>query len=187
MNLDPHPAYFGVGWVQRYLEKLCRFWYEKTGLEVIIARSSNIYGPFAKFDPAFSHFVPALIRKAVDKMDPFEVWGRPEVARDIIYGEDFARAIVMIMECDSLKFDIFNVGSGETTTVGDVASWALDYAQHRPREILYREDRPQTIPSRTLDCSRIRDILGWEPRHSPEEGVRKTAEWWIENKGWWQK
>jgi GDP-L-fucose synthase len=73
MNREPHRAYFGVGWAKRYVEKLCRFWYEKAGLEVIIARSSNIYGPFAKFDAEVSHFVPALLRKAVDKRDPFEV------------------------------------------------------------------------------------------------------------------
>ncbi|MGZ6210739.1 MAG: NAD-dependent epimerase/dehydratase family protein, partial [Syntrophales bacterium] len=95
MNKEPHRAYIGVGWAKRYVEKLCRFWYEKSGLQVIIARASNIYGPFAKFDPAVSHFVPALIRKAVDRMDPFEIWGSPDVARDIIYGDDFAEAVAL--------------------------------------------------------------------------------------------
>jgi nucleoside-diphosphate-sugar epimerase len=187
MNRDPHPAYFGVGWAKRCVEKLCRFWYEKAGLEVIIARSSNIYGPFAKFNPEVSHFVPALIRKAVEKRDPFEVWGSPAVARDIVYGEDFARAVVLMAAEDSLKFDVFNVGSGVKTTVGDTVNWTLKFAQHDPESIQYQEDQPTTIPFRLLDCSRIKEKLGWEPYYTPEAGVRMTMEWWVHNKDWWKR
>jgi len=187
LNCDPHPAYLGVGWSKRFVEKLCRFWYEKAGMAVVIARSANIYGPFAKFDPAVSHFVAALIRKAADRMDPFEVWGDPRVVRDIIYGEDFARAVVLMLDRDDLTFDVFNVGSGVQTSVGDVAAWALKNADHRPKEIRYRGDGPTTISYRALDCSRIKEKLGWEPRHSPKEGVRRTAQWWIQNRDWWKR
>jgi nucleoside-diphosphate-sugar epimerase len=187
MNREPHPAYLGIGWAKRYVEKLCRFWYEKAGMEVVIARSSNIYGPFAKFDPAVSHFVPALIRKAADGLDPFEVWGNPGVARDIIYGEDFARAVVLMLDRANLKFDIFNVGSGVRTSVGDAVGWALKHAGHNPGEVLYREDRPTTIPFRVLDCSRIKEKLGWEPECSPEEGIRRTTQWWLQNRSWWKR
>ena len=187
MNKEPHSAYIGVGWAKRYVEKLCRFWYEKSGLQVVIARASNIYGPFAKFDPAVSHFVPALIRKAVDRMDPFEIWGSPDVARDIIYGEDFARTIVLMMEREDLKFEIFNVGSGMKTTVGDAATWALKHAGHRPEKVVYRQDQPTTVPFRSLDCTKIREKLGWEPKYSPEEGISKTVQWWLQNRDWWKK
>ncbi|MCW8952819.1 MAG: NAD-dependent epimerase/dehydratase family protein, partial [Rhodospirillales bacterium] len=83
LNADPHEAHIGVGWAKRYVEKLCRFWHEKAGMEILIARLANIYGPYASFDPSKSHFVAALIRKAADRMDPFEVWGSPNVTRDI--------------------------------------------------------------------------------------------------------
>ncbi|MGZ3607024.1 MAG: NAD-dependent epimerase/dehydratase family protein [Syntrophales bacterium] len=187
MNKEPHRAYIGVGWAKRYVEKLCRFWYEKSGLQVIIARASNIYGPFAKFDPAVSHFVPALIRKAVDRTDPFEIWGSTDMARDIIYGDDFAEAIALMLEREDLKFAIFNVGSGRTTTVGDAATWALKHAGHSPKKVVYRQDQPTTVSYRSLDSTKIREKLGWEPKYSPEEGISKTVKWWIQNRDWWKK
>jgi nucleoside-diphosphate-sugar epimerase len=187
MNRDPHPAYLGIGWAKRYVEKLCRFWYERTGMEVVIARSANIYGPFAKFQPDVSHFVPALIRKAADRMDPFEVWGSPDVARDIIYGEDFARAIVLMLEKADIPFAVFNVGSGVKTTVNDVVMWSLKHAGHEPERVLYREDEPTTIPVRDLDCSKIRAELGWRPECLAEEGIRRTMQWWMQNREWWKR
>ena len=89
-NIPPAPAYLGIGYAKRAAESLCRFWHERAGMAIIVARASNIFGPNAKFDPARSNFIPALIRKAVDRQDPFEVWGAPGVTRDVIYSEDFA-------------------------------------------------------------------------------------------------
>jgi len=186
-NRDPPSAYCGAGWGKRYVEKLCRFWYEKVGLEVMIARAANLYGPFSKFEPAVSHFIPALIRKAVDRMDPFEVWGDPGVTRDVIFTEDFGRAIVRMLEREDLKFDTFNVGSGIRTTVGEVVECALKVAGHRPGKIEYHSGGPTTIRFRALDCSRARAVLDWEPRYSLEEGIRRTTGWWIENRSWWTK
>lgn len=187
LNKDPHPAYLGIGWVFRYVEKLCKFWHEQSGLEVVIVRASNIFGPYAKFDPATSNFIPAIIRKAADRMDPFEVWGSPEVTRDVIYSEDFASAIVGLLAHHQVTMDTFNVGSEAQTTVDDVVRWALKYAGHSPGEISYSSDKPTTISFRALDCSKIRGTLNWRPKLTIEEGVKRTAEWWIENKDSWTK
>ncbi|MBM3298686.1 MAG: NAD-dependent epimerase/dehydratase family protein, partial [Deltaproteobacteria bacterium] len=117
-NQDPHPTHFGVGWAMRFTEKLCRFWHEKTGMETVIVRAANVFGPYAAFDPQHSNVIPALIRKSVDRMDPFEVWGSPSVARDVIYSEDFADCVSLLLDAESIKFDVFNVGAGKVTTVG---------------------------------------------------------------------
>jgi nucleoside-diphosphate-sugar epimerase len=187
LNKEPHPAYFGFAWVVRFIEKLCKFWHDKYGMEIVIARASNIFGPYSKFDPATSNFIPAIIRKAVDKMDPFDVWGSPDVTRDTIYSEDFARAIVMMMDNDKIEFDVFNIGTGIKTTVNDVVQWALKYAGHEPSRIQYSEDKPTTSKFRALDCAKARDFLGWKPQFTIEQGVRDTTEWWIQNKNWWLK
>jgi GDP-L-fucose synthase len=187
LNRDPHPAYLGVGWAKRFAEKLCRFWHEKSGLDILIARSSNIYGPYAKFDPATSNFIPAIIRKAVGKMNPFEVWGSPDVTRDVIYADDFGEAITMLLDHDEIHFDAFNVGSGDKTTVGEVVRCALQYAGHEPGNVLYVGDKPTTIPLRALDCSKIRSAVGWQPRVSVEAGIERTTRWWMQNKDWWRK
>jgi len=187
LNKDPHGAYFGFGWGMRFLEKLCKFLNKQYGSEIVIVRAANIFGPYDKFNPQLSNFIPAIIRKAVDEMNPFEVWGSPDVTRDVIYAEDFARAIVSMVDNNEIKFDVFNLGSGQKTKVGDVVEWALKYAGHKPSEIKYIQDRPTTIKFRALDCTKAKKLLGWRPQYTIEEGVKKTAEWWIKNREWWKK
>ncbi|MFA5156117.1 MAG: NAD(P)-dependent oxidoreductase [Candidatus Omnitrophota bacterium] len=187
-NKDPHEAHFAFGWTMRFIEKLCMFVHKRYGIEVIIARAANIFGPFDKFNPEISNFIPALIRKATDKLDPFEVWGSPDVVRDVLYSEDLARAITAMLEKDNLGgYGVFNLGSGRATTVGEVVQWALKYAQHTPTDIKYAQDKPVTIKSRILDCGKAADVLGWRPQYTIEEGIRKTTQWWMENKKWWKK
>jgi GDP-L-fucose synthase len=184
LNKEPHAAHMGIGWVTRFTEKLCAFWHQQ-GMEIVIARAANIFGPHARFDPATSNFIPALIRKAVSKMEPFEVWGHPAVTRDVIYVDDFAKAVVMMLDNSNIQFDVFNIGSGVKTTVGDVVQWTLHYAGHIPTRIVYNEQRPSTIPFRVLDNSKAKAILGWNLEYSVAEGIGKTVEWWKENQERW--
>lgn len=187
LNRDPVPAYVGYGWAGRFIEKICRLTHDRFGTDVLVVRAGNIFGPFAKFDPATSNVIPALIRKAVDRMDPFEVWGDPSVTRDFIYSEDFADAIVRLALRETGGFDIFNLGSGERTTIGQIVTWALKHAAHEPRTISYLQDQPTTMTHRAVDCSKIRAALGWAPRHTIEDGIRKTTEWWTANNTWWTR
>lgn len=187
LNQEPPDAYYGIGWVTRYIEKLCAFWHRQAGMEMVMVRASNIFGPYARFNPETSNFIPALIRKAVDRMDPFEVWGSPDVTRDVIYADDFADAVVRMLERDDIQFDVFNIGSGVRTTVGEVVEWALSSAGHTPSRIDYNDRRPTTIPFRALDCSKARDMLGWAPALTIRQGLEKTVQWWKENKERWSK
>jgi nucleoside-diphosphate-sugar epimerase len=186
LNKDPSAAHMGIGWVIRFVEKLCNFWHHQ-GMAIIIARAANIFGPYANFDPVTSNFIPALIRKAVERMDPFEVWGSPEITRDVIFVDDFARAVIMMLDNPSITFDTFNIGSGVKITVDDIVHWALKYSGHNPSNIIYNSKKPVTIPFRVLDCSKAKTVLGWEPENTIEEGVRKTVSWWTQNRNRWNK
>lgn len=187
LNKDPRSNYYGIGWVTRFIEKTCEFWHRQAGMEIVIGRATNIFGPYAKFDPLNSNFIPALIRKAADKLDPFEVWGSPDVTRDVIYSEDFAQAVLMMLEATDIKFDVFNIGSGEKTTVADVVQWAIRYSGHNPKQIKYAGDKPTTFNFMAVDCSKAKELLGWQPEYSVEEGIKKTSQWWLENRRHWRK
>jgi GDP-L-fucose synthase len=186
-SADPPAAYLGVGWAKRYAEKLCQFWHHVGGLEILIARLANVYGPGARFDPVHSHFVAALVRKAVARDNPFVVWGSPQVGRDILYADDFGRAVVAMLEAAHTKFGVFNIGSGRVTTVGEVAELALRAAGHEPAKIVYDSASPTTVVHRMLDCAKARDLLGWTPETTPAEGIRRTVAWWRDNKDTWQR
>jgi nucleoside-diphosphate-sugar epimerase len=93
----------------------------------------------------------------------------------------------MLLDNEQVKFDVFNVGSGTPTTVGDVVEWALKYAGHRPRQVVYQADKPTSNRFKGLDCSKIQQRLNWRPQYTIEEGVKKTTAWWIENRSWWKR
>jgi nucleoside-diphosphate-sugar epimerase len=187
LNKPPHQAYSGIGNVVRFIEKLCEFWHTRAGMEIIILRAANIYGPYARFNPRTSNFIPAIIRKAVAKIEPFEVWGSPEVTRDVIYSEDFAAAVLAALNKEKVKFDVFNIGSQQKTKVSQVVRLALKYAGYNPGRIQYDERKPATSLFRALDCSKARSCLGWKPEFTLEDGIKNTTEWWIQNKGWWKR
>lgn len=186
-NLDPHAAYLGVGWAKRYGEKACWFWRQKTGMEFAVLRLANVFGPYARFDPSASNFIAAIARKAVDRMDPFEVWGSADVTRDVVFADDFGRAVAAALAAPELGYEVFNIGSGVKTTVGDVVRWTIDESGHRPSEIRFSETAPETIQFRALDISKARDILGWAPLVGAEEGVRRTVAWWKGNRRTWTR
>ena len=83
--------------------------------------------------------------------------------------------------------DTFNLGSGVKTTVGEVAEWALKYTGHRPAEIKWINDKPTTIKYRALDVSKLKSAVAWQPEHTIEAGVEKTAQWWLDHQETWTR
>lgn len=186
-NEPPHPAHRGVGFVKRASEQLCQFWHERAGLACGILRAANIYGPRSAFDPARSNFIPALIRKAAERLDPFEVWGSADVVRDVIFVSDAASAAVRLLAAPGLGWETFNLGTGVPCTVGDVVRAALGAACHNPSSVVYSSSQPMTVKSRVLDCGGLEKRLGWKPAVTLEQGVLETFQWWQQNKDSWVK
>jgi nucleoside-diphosphate-sugar epimerase len=183
---DPAPGFHGVGWAKRYIEKQSYFWHETTGLEFALIRAANIYGPWCQFKPENSNFIAALIRKAVDHQDPFEVWGDLSVSRDILYADDLARTIPYLLS--SLKpFEIYNVGSGQAITVGKVVDLIFKLSGYQPNEIKLMMQFQSATPFRLLDCRKIENEFGWKPTTSPEEGILQTITWWLNHKETWER
>lgn len=187
LNQDPYYIYFGVGWAMRFIEKMCKLCYDRYKKDIVVMRVSNVFGPYAKFDRRTSNFIPAIIRKAVYKIDPFEVWGSPGIIRDILYTDDLARAVLMATNRDDIKFDIFNIGYGSGITVDEVVNLILRYVGHKPSKIEYNQNMPNTIKSRILDCSKANSMLKWKPEYKIEDGLKNTIDWWIKNESTWNK
>jgi GDP-L-fucose synthase len=176
---DPHESYFGVGWMKRYLEKLAAFYYKRYGMGVAIVRPSNTYGPHDKFDPERSHVLPALIRRAVEGENPFQVWGDGRAVRDFIYVEDLARASVAALEkCADAR--PINVAGGRTVTIRDCVDLVLKLAGRQSTKVQYDPAKPSTIPFRSLSLERCRSILGPVAPTSLEEGLSRTIAWYRE-------
>jgi nucleoside-diphosphate-sugar epimerase len=186
-NQDPSLESFGVGWVMRTAEKLCQFWGQSAGLDIVRVRAANIYGPRARFDPARSNFIPALIRKVADRLDPLEVWGSPEVTRDVIYSGDFGETIARLLETEAIGGKVFNVGSGRGVAVGEVVTALLRVAGSQDTRVVYTASGPTSTRCRILNSDRLREVLHWVPMTSLEEGLRETLSWWRANGTTWPR
>jgi GDP-L-fucose synthase len=187
LNQDPYAAHFGIGWVTRSLEKLGAFWHHKTGLEIIHVRAANIFGPYAPFDPGRANFIPALISKAAQQQDPFQVFGEPGVVRDVIFSKDFARYIVALLQTKNWGYAIINLGSGRETTVDQVVQWCLLHSGHRPSHVEYTGISAPATRYRVLDCEKLLQVVGQVDLIGIEKGIALTTGWFKENQSLWKR
>ncbi len=176
---DPPDCYFGVAHMKRYVEKLCEFYSTKVKnpMQCLIVRPSNVYGPYDDFNPDTSHVMAALIKKYCDGQNPFEVWGDGEDVRDFIYVDDFVRDVLALTEKVD-KFDIFNVGYGEGFSVNKI----LDMMGVKKKNIKHSKGKPSTVKKRLLNMDKIYKLLGYRSWNNIYDGMRKTIDWYKENK-----
>ena len=175
---DLHPAYTVPGTTWRFVGAVADMFMSKTDLEVVFFRPSNVYGPRNSFDPKFSHVIEATVRKVVERQDPFKVWGNGMDVRDAIYIDDLAEAITLGSHCPP---GAYNVGTGQEMTVNEIIEVLLAHAAFHPM-IEHDLSKPSAIKARRVDCRKLR-ALGWEPKVSMEEGLRKTHDWFAAQQG----
>jgi len=176
LNLQPYPLYAGIGWVTRYIEQLARFYFARHGLRIAIVRPTNVYGPLDKFDDDKSHVLPALIKRALAREEPFVVWGSGRAVRDFLYVEDCVDDLVAAIDrcatCEPL-----NVASGVGVTIRDAVEVVLEVCDHAP-EVRYDASKPDAIPYRVVDTARADRILGPRSRTSLRAGITETVRWY---------
>jgi GDP-L-fucose synthase len=181
---DLHPAYFVPGNAHRFIKRLAMM---HKDLETVFFRPSNVYGPGNNFDPQNSHVIEATIRKVAERQNPFVIWGTGNEVRDAIYIDDLAEAMTYGETCAPGDY---NVGSGEEMSVNHIAASLRQYVnllgedagvKYNP-DIIHDLSKPTAIPARRVNCDKLKS-LGWRPRVSMKEGLRKTYDWYTEHKG----
>jgi GDP-L-fucose synthase len=175
----PDNAYFGYGWMRRYFERLSEFVSQKSSVQIAIVRPTAVYGRYDNFEPATSHFVPALVRRAVERAHPFEVWGTGDETRDLLHVTDLARGCLLALEKHA-GGEAINIGFGTPVSVGEVVRTVLNAADYSDAKVVFNSGRPGTIRSRMVDCTKARQILGFQPTMSLEDGIRETVHWYRE-------
>jgi GDP-L-fucose synthase len=176
---DLFEKYFCVGWMKQFTEVLCRMYAEKIRrpMQTVVVRPANIYGPEDDFEWETSHVLPALIRKAVERHDPIEVWGDGRDVKDFIYIDDFIEGLLSAME--KIKtFEPINIATGVPCSIRQALKAILDAADYADAEIVFNSSKPTMIPKRLIDVSRAKKLLGFEAKTPFAEGISKTVEWY---------
>jgi GDP-L-fucose synthase len=177
---EPFEKYYAVGWVKRYTEVLCKLFSEKlkNPMPCVVLRPTNIYGPGDKTDPNKSHVLSALMRKVIIKQNPIEVWGDGMDEKDVLFVDDMVDAILLAAEKVD-KFDQFNIGCGETYTILQILENIKRIANYSsPHQLI--PSGPRMIPVRRVNIEKAKNVLGWFPKVSLNEGLEKTYKWMLD-------
>jgi GDP-L-fucose synthase len=174
-----HSSYFGYGWMRRYLERVSEFAASKSKLGIALVRPTAVYGRYDNFDPVTSHVIPALIRRAVARDDPFEVWGTGNEVRDFLHVAELVRGCLLMLEKHAVC-DPVNIGYGKTVTIREVVGAILKAAGHDKARVVFNSSKPTAIPVRMVDTSKAKQLLGFEPSISLEQGLADTVGWYRE-------
>jgi GDP-L-fucose synthase len=163
--------------------KMCQAYNRQYDTDYISVMPTNLYGPNDNFDLETSHVLPAMIRKFHEAKTAgrtsVEIWGTGTPRREFLYIEDLADACVHLME----SYDdpgIVNIGVGEDISIKDLAMLVKKIVGYSG-ETVYDVSKPDGTPRKLLDVSKLRS-LGWKAQTSLEEGIRKTYDWYLQNK-----
>jgi UDP-glucose 4-epimerase len=170
----PMSADLEYGWAKLMGEVQLIAFIKQYGLKGVYLRFVTAYGPRENE----THAIIALIYKAFERMDPYVIWGSGEQERDFTYVSDIVDGTIMAAE----KIDDgtpINLGTGKRYKIRDVAEKIFEIMGWRPKRIVYDTSKPIGVLSRALDISRAKRLLGWEPKVSLEEGLRRTIEWYV--------
>jgi dTDP-glucose 4,6-dehydratase len=170
-------------------DHLVRAWHRTYGLPTLITNCSNNYGPY--------HFpeklIPLTIINALEGR-ALPVYGRGANIRDWLFVEDHVEAL-LLAALNGAPGTTYNIGASNerrNLEVVEAICAILDELSPRAgdgprRELIdFVPDRPGHDHRYAIDASRIRNDLGWQPRHGFEQGLRKTVEWYLDNRPWWE-
>ena len=173
-------------------DHLVRAWGRTYGLPVIITNCSNNYGPY--------HFpeklIPHVILNAIHGK-PLPIYGDGLQIRDWLYVEDHAKALIKVVTEGEIG-ETYNIGGHNEKTNLEVVETICDFleelAPEKPKGVSnYRDlitfvkDRPGHDARYAIDASKIERELGWVPEETFETGLRKTVQWYLDNRQWWER
>lgn len=168
-------------------DHLVRAWHETYGMPIVLTNCSNNYGPY-QFP---EKLIPLMILKGLEGK-PLPVYGKGDNIRDWLYVEDHARALRLVLERGKIG-ESYNIGGlCERTNLTVVNTLCALLDEMNPtgaphdRQITFVADRPGHDHRYAIDASKIERELGWRPQESFETGLRKTVEWYLGNRAWWQ-
>ncbi|MBF4365675.1 GDP-mannose 4,6-dehydratase, partial [Vibrio anguillarum] len=173
-------------------DHLVRAWLRTYGFPTIVTNCSNNYGPY--------HFpeklIPLMILNAVDGK-PLPVYGDGMQIRDWLFVEDHARALYKVVT-EGQVGETYNIGGhnekANIEVVNTLCALLEDLVPNKPANIThyadlitYVKDRPGHDVRYAIDASKIERELGWKPEETFESGIRKTVEWYLNNREWWSR
>lgn len=177
-NGYPEGSNAPYGVAKRLLITLSDAYRREHGIRSCVPVLANLYGPEDNFDLEDSHVIAAMVHKyvaAVEDGDPeVTLWGTGSPSREFLYVDDAARALLLAAERAETSEPI-NIGTGVETQIRGLAEKISELVGYEGKTV-WDSSRPDGQPTRYLDVSRARDLIGFEAEVALEDGLRRTIE-----------
>lgn len=172
----PADAEDGYGWEKLYMERTCRHYFEDYGLETRSVRFHNIFGPLGTYDGGREKSPAAICRKIALAEDNgvIEVWGDGHQTRSYCYVDECVEGIYRLMRSDYRE--PVNLGTDYLVSINQLVE-TIARISGKTIHKSYDLTKPQGVRGRNSNNDRLRQVLGWEPAMSLEEGLRRTYRW----------
>lgn len=149
-------------------ERWCRVLGEKCGLETVVLRLFNVYGPrqgFNDYSGVITRFIEQIKRGL-----PLTIYGDGSQTRDFVYVSDVVEAVLQALKCEGVKGEVFNVGFGRQVSVRDLALAILRLAR-ADLDVVYEAPRAGDVKHSVADISKAEKLLGFKPSFSLRDGL----------------
>ena len=160
---------------------LTRAYFKTYNFPALITRCSNNYGPY-QFP---EKLIPLFVTNALLD-EPLPVYGDGLNIRDWLYVEDHCRAIDIVLKRGK-EGEVYNIGGNTEKKNIEITDKILSILNKPPTLKKFVKDRPGHDRRYAIDSTKIKMELGWEPKYQFEEAIRKTIQWYIDNKEWWER
>ena len=154
--------------------KMCESYREQYGFQTVSVMPCNLYGVNDNFHPDNSHVIPGMIRKFSEADKTVTLWGDGSPKREFLYVDDLADACIYLMN-NYYDSGIINVGTGVDIEIKELAETISDVVGFSGK-IEWDDSKPNGTMRKVMDVSKIKS-LGWEPKVSLKDGLKKTYEY----------
>jgi Nucleoside-diphosphate-sugar epimerases len=147
------------------------------GIDVSVVRYFTVYGPAGRPDMSIFRFI-----KWIDEGKPIILYGDGSQSRDFTYVDDIARGTILAIK--ELGYEIINLGGGKNPISLKRVIETIEAYLGKKAVIDYRPFHKADLKETWADITKAKNFLGWEPKVSFEEGIKKTVDWYLENRDW---
>jgi nucleoside-diphosphate-sugar epimerase len=157
-------------------EVTCYTYHYLYGIDVSVVRYFTVYGPAGRPDMSIFRFVYKIM-----KGKPVEIYGDGTQSRDFTYVDDIAEGTIKALK--PLGYEIINLGGNNPHSLKEVLELIEKYLGKKA-EVIYKDFHKADLKATWADISKAQKLLGWSPKVSLEEGIKRTVEWFKQNWDW---
>ena len=177
---EPPDSYLPVGYMHRYIEKLCKLYFEASNkkMSITVLRPSAIYGMYDDFNLKTCHILPAFIRQFAEKYKFIEIYGNGNQKRDWVFIDDLVESCLLSLK--KLKgYNVFNIASGKLTSSNEIIKMLKLISKNKTTKIVYKKTNNIIVKKRSFSTVQVFKKIGFKSKTSIYDGLEKTYIWYY--------